>query len=92
MKCYSRVLGGRDYSLFETLHFGLRLPGTLSSFGDVVPITVSNWAPLKRGKAYRMTKKDETITYNTKIEIFDDRTNLARPKYISERSPQPVLL
>ena len=29
---YSRVLGGRDYSLFETVHFGLRLPATVGKF------------------------------------------------------------
>ena len=35
MKFYNRLLGNRDYSLFEVVHFGLRLPGTLSSFGPV---------------------------------------------------------
>ena len=51
MKFYSRILGDRDYSLFEVLHFGLRLPGVLSSFPDVRAASVSNWASIKRGRA-----------------------------------------
>ena len=51
MKFYSRILGHRDYSLFEVLHFGLGLPGVLSSFGNVSTASVSNWAALKRGEA-----------------------------------------
>ena len=47
MKFYNRILGDRDYSLFEVAHFGLRLPGVLSSFGDVRSASVSNWATLK---------------------------------------------
>ena len=84
MKVYSRILGGRDYSLFETLHFGLRLPGTLSSFGDVSSIPISDWAPLKRGKALKHTKADERATYRTKIEIFDGRQSLARSPHIKD--------
>ena len=85
MKCYSRILGGRDYSLFECLHFGLRLPGTLSSFGDVQSISVSNWAPLKRGKALRMLKKDDRATYFTKVEFFDARALLERSALVKEQ-------
>ena len=44
MKFYSRVLGGRDYSLLEAVHFGLRLPATLSSFGDVRTVSISEWS------------------------------------------------
>ena len=28
MKFYSQIIGGRDYSLLETVHFGIRLPST----------------------------------------------------------------
>ena len=35
MKFYSRTIGGRDFSLLETLHYGLRLPNALSTFGTV---------------------------------------------------------
>ena len=47
MKFYSKVIGDRDYSLFETVHFGLRLPATLSSLPDPVSVSVSDWASLK---------------------------------------------
>ena len=57
MKSYSQVLGGRDYSLLETMHFGLRLPGTISSFKTVHSVSVSNWAPLERGAALTFTQK-----------------------------------
>ena len=40
-KFYSRILGDRDYSLLEVLHFGLRLPGAITSLGDVVSASVS---------------------------------------------------
>ena len=51
LKIYSRILGDRDYSLFEVMHFGLRLPGVLSSFGDVHKASVSNWGTLKSRQA-----------------------------------------
>ena len=47
MQLYNRILGDRDYSLFEVVHFGLRLPGVLSGFGEVRSASVSNWAMLK---------------------------------------------
>ena len=42
MKFYSRVLGGRDYSPLKTVHFGLRLPATVSSFGSVRSVSISD--------------------------------------------------
>ena len=52
MKFYNRLLGNRDYSLFEVVHFGLRLPGTLSSFGPVESVSVSNWSSVKRARYF----------------------------------------
>ena len=40
MKYYNRILGNRDYSLFEVVHYGLRLPGTISNFGNVESVSV----------------------------------------------------
>ena len=65
MKFYSRILGHRDYSLFEVLHFGLGLPGVLSSFGDVSSASVSNWAALKRGEALAAAGSHARATYNS---------------------------
>ena len=47
-KFYNRVIGDHDYSLFEVLHVGLRLPGTLSSFGHVATASVANWCSVKK--------------------------------------------
>ena len=65
MKFYSRILGHRDYSLFEVLHFGLGLPGVLSSFGDVSTASVSNWAALKRGEVLAAAGFDARATHNS---------------------------
>ena len=62
MKFYSRILGDRDYSLFEVMHFGLRLPGVLSSFGDVQKASVSNWGTLKKAKEIAELKDGDDVT------------------------------
>ena len=62
MKFYNRLLGNRDYSLYEVVHFGLRLPGVLSSFGPVEPVSVSNWSSVKRGKALRDSPAGSRVT------------------------------
>ena len=71
MKFYSRILGDRDYSLFEAMHHGLRLPGVLSSFPTVDSVSVSNWSAIKRGDALRHLKKNERATYLSKLELFN---------------------
>ena len=38
MKFYSKLIGNRDYTLFEVVHFGLRLPGVLHSFLSLIHI------------------------------------------------------
>ena len=50
MKFYSKVLGGRDYSLLEAVHFGLRLPATISSFGEIRLVSISDWSVVKMTK------------------------------------------
>ena len=84
MKFYTRVLGGRDYSLLETIHFGLRLPATLSSFGDVRPISISDWSVVKPGSVLKHTHRDERATFKNKREIFDNRQHLSRPNTVEE--------
>ena len=83
-KSYNQILGGRDYSLLETMHFGLRLPGSLSSFGHVDNISVSNWAPLKRGAALQFSKSTDRASHRSRIELFNDRCNLNRSTKISD--------
>ena len=72
------------------MHFGLRLPGTISSFGSVHSISVSNWAPLKRGIAMARTRKNERATHYSKVEAFDARETLARPSQIHEIDLQDI--
>ena len=82
MKFYNRLLGNRDYSLFEVVHFGLRLPGTLSSFGPVESVSVSNWSSVKRGAALRALPKGDRVTHLSKLEIFNARSFLERPETV----------
>ena len=84
MKSYNQILGGRDYSLLETMHFGLRLPGTLSSFGNVDNISVSNWAALKRGAALQFSKSTDRASHRSRIELFNERCRWNRSTKISE--------
>ena len=84
MKFYSKLIGNRDYSLFEVAHFGLRLPGVLSSFGSVESVTVSNWSSLKRGRALRCTAAGERVTHLNKVELFNNRQYLLRGSHIPD--------
>ena len=86
MKFYSRVLGDRDYSLFEVLHFGLRLPGVLSSFGDVKRASVSNWSTLKTGPQAAFTKDSQRITNRSALELFNRRGELKRPATLKDEA------
>ena len=82
MKFYNRLLGNRDYSLFEVVHFGLRLPGTLSSFGPVESVSVSNWSTVKRGAALRGLPTGDRVTHLNKLEVFNARSFLERPESV----------
>ncbi len=84
MKFYTRLLGNRDYSLFEVAHFGLRLPGVLSSFGPVDSVSVSNWSSVKRGRAMQQTQPHERVTNLSKREVFNLRATFDRPTSIAE--------
>ena len=79
MKFYNKILGDRDYSLFEVAHFGLRLPGVLSSFGDVRSASVSNWATLKRKTALEQVNASDRATNMSALESFSARANLKLP-------------
>ena len=86
MKFYSRILGDRDYSLFEVLHFGLRLPGVLSSFDDVQKASVSNWSSVKSNRSVAQLKPEERVTNLSALEIFNSRGMLERPARLREES------
>ena len=84
MKFYSRVLGDRDYSLLECLHFGLRLPATLSSFGPVHSVSISDWSTVKPAAVLRRQPPTTRATWANKRELFDDRAVLDRPASIKQ--------
>ena len=84
MKFYSKVLGGRDYSLLEAVHFGLKLPATISSFGEVRSVSISDWSVVKPADMLKYTKRGERATFKNKREIFDHRCDLIRPNTVSE--------
>ena len=67
MKFYNKLIGNRDYTLFEVVHFGLRLPGVLHSFGPVETVSLSNWATLKPGQAMAKAKLADRATYFSKF-------------------------
>ena len=82
MKFYSRILGDRDYSLFEVMHFGLRLPGVLSSFGDVQKASVSNWGTLKSAKEIANLNEGDDVTNSSALQKFNRRSQLELPRTI----------
>ena len=83
MKFYSKLIGNRDYTLFEVVHFGLRLPGVLHSFGPVESVSLSNWASVKQGRSMAMTPAGDRATYRSKLELFNQRADLQLPTSVA---------
>ena len=77
MKFYTRVLGGHAYYFLETVHFGLRLPATISSFGDMRSVSISDWSVVKPGHVLQHTSRDYRATLKHKREKFDDCRGLS---------------
>ena len=82
MKFYNRVLGNRDYTLFEVVHYGLGLPPTISSFGTVENASVSDWHAMKTGASLNKTEDDDIAFYMNKKEQFANRGNLTLPRTV----------
>ena len=76
MKFYSKLIGGRDYTLFEVVHFGLRLPGVVSSFGNIESVSVSGWSTVRSRRAMKKLEISDRATYWHKLEKFDKRQEL----------------
>ena len=64
------------------MHFGLRLPGVLSSFGDVHKASVSNWGTLKTRQEFAILKPDDDVTNSSALQKFNRRAELQLPKTI----------
>ena len=83
-KFYNRVIGNRDYTLFEVVRYGIRLPPILSSFGEVHNASVSSWRALKPAHTMQYQTEDEAATTMNKLEIFSARATFKRPRTIHE--------
>ena len=86
MKFYSKVIGEREYSVFETVHFGLRLPATLSSLPHTESVSVGDWATVKNISERGKLRPDDRVTYLSKKEIFDRRGEWERSSNVTEES------
>ena len=84
MKFFSKIIGNRDYTLFEVVHFGLRFPGVLQKFGPVETVSISNWATVKKGRTMQDTPLPQRATYLSKLEIFNHRGALDLPSSVTQ--------
>ena len=78
------MIGNRDYTLFEVVRYGIRLPPILSSFGDVHNVSVSSWRAQQHANLISFLGDDEAITSMNKVEVFSSRGTIKRPRTISE--------
>ena len=78
------MLRGRDDSLLENVHFGLCLPATIPSFGEVRPVRISDWSVVKPGQVLKHTPRHDRATFKNKRELFDHRCDLAWPNTMDE--------
>jgi len=76
-KFYSRTLGDRDYTIFEAMFLGLRLP-LMFSLLPVVSLNTTGTRALKSAAHMRGAGPDEEIAWSSKVDKFDDRLGLLR--------------
>jgi len=76
-KFYSRMLGERDYSLFEAVHIGLGLP-LMYSLMPVVSLNTLGGRAMKTEKQLEGCKPDDPVEWKSKLDQFDDRLQLVR--------------
>ena len=74
MKFYSKLIVGLDYTLFEVVHFGLRLAGVISSFGNIESVSVPGWSTVRSRRAMNKLEISDRATDWHKLE------NLIRDK------------
>ena len=76
-KFYSRMLGERDYSLFEAVHVGLGLP-LVHSLLPVVSLNTSGGRAVKTAQQLAQCGPDDAVEWSSKIDHFDNRLQLVR--------------
>ena len=83
MKFYNRIIGDRDYTLFEVVRTGLRLPPFLSSFGNVENASVSSWRMPRSSGATGGPADNDHVVHRNKCDVFNLRGTLRRSAYVA---------
>ena len=76
-KVFARTLGGRDYSMFESVFLGLGLPQIFELLPTVTLNTFGTRA-LKPGHVTAQQRDHEPVVYDSKVDKFDKRLTLFR--------------
>ena len=71
-KVFSKTLGDRDYVIFEAVLVGLRLP-LVFSLKECVSLNAVGARVLRPKKVICQGDDDASVTWDSKIDIFDDR-------------------
>ena len=90
LKFYNRILGGRDYALFEVVRYGTQLPPVLSTFGEVQNASLSSWRALRDRRRVAASQDEATVLKPNKSEYFNQRGSLARPSTITEANLRDI--
>ena len=79
-KFYSRTLGDRDYTIFEAMYLGLRLP-LVNSLVPMDTLNTSGTRALKSANHLRDAGPDAEISWHSKVDKFDDRLGALRRQF-----------
>ena len=90
LKFYNRILGGRDYTLFEVVRYGMQLPPVLSTFGDVQNASLSSWRALRDRRRVAASQDEAAVLKLNKSEYFNRRGTLTRPSTITEANLRDI--
>ena len=78
-KVFAKTVGDRDYGIFEAVHLGLRLP-LVFSLAECVSLNTAGARVLRRRAVIQAGPDDAPVTWDSKIDKFDDRKALVLDK------------
>ncbi len=84
-KPLQKTLGDRDFGIFEAVHLGLRLPLVLSLV-ECVSLNTTGARVLKSRRLVRDGADDASVTWNSKLDKFDQRKELVQKRAERGRS------
>ena len=76
-KVFARTLGGRDYSMFESVFLGLGLPQVFELM-PTVSLNTYGYRVLKPASVTAKQEYHESVVYDSKVDKFDKRLELLR--------------